>query len=722
MKRQRSGGGLGQRIRFVLTGTSVFWQHFILLAVMLALLASTLLIAGGRYAAVLRESYLDQAENGFHQNCESFASTLYQTYTVPTAVENSADYDNLLQAENGRLPATSKPIALAGLRNTFREILALLRMPADTTCFLYLRDGNAVCTRNRADTDAAACFAEYIRLGGMDSAETLRTLNSVQFSRLLPEREVMVGETEQTGVLLLACPTDSRTVMGMLCTTESILELFRINTLPQGTYFRLDGTDGENLLTYGEPGENCYEFTAAIRGVRCQATIGIPESYFSSLLKPTRTFEWILLGVTLLVGFLVCFLLSAMTTMPLRRLLSSYSLPEETATHRNEIRHLADLLASSRMESAEIHQILSSSVLVKVFSGGVLTEKEESKLLSAYPFVENPCRIAILHTTGTLEEFGQTAITELLQEHLPETFACGTVNNLETGLLLPDDEDSLHQLAQVLAGVNSQLSVDGLSLLCGVSATFAGVRSVYAAVRQARFSIPIRESSYIEVYSPEESGDERPGVFSWLTHERLYQAVMKNDRADTVDFIRALAADKYSTGDAKEVFYNVRFVVRSTAREMELPLPEADSLEYHEEMRPKENFKQLEMLVTTLFDRLHARQETNTNTTLRNLVAYIRENYRSADLSANQMATHFALPVKTVYAAVREHTGMNFNEYLVSVRMKEAAKLLCTTQKSVDEIAVLCGYPAQSTFYRVFGKYYGESPNHYRGLHGGSQK
>ena len=49
--------------------------------------------------------------------------------------------------------------------------------------------------------------------------------------------------------------------------------------------------------------------------------------------------------------------------------------------------------------------------------------------------------------------------------------------------------------------------------------------------------------------------------------------------------------------------------------------------------------------------------------------------------------------------------------------MKEAARLLCTTQKPVDEIAEACGYPAQSTFYRVFKKYYGDSPSKYRSLH-----
>ena len=165
------------------------------------------------------------------------------------------------------------------------------------------------------------------------------------------------------------------------------------------------------------------------------------------------------------------------------------------------------------------------------------------------------------------------------------------------------------------------------------------------------------------------------------------------------------------------MFYNVRFVVRSTAKEMMLPLPEADTLEYREEMRPKENFRVLEELACTLFDRLHARKETDAKGALENVVAYVTENFRNPDLSATMAATHFALPVKTVYAAIREKTGKNMGDFIIDLRMKEAAKLLCTTQKSVDEIAAWCGYPAQSTFYRVFKKYFGESPSKYRSLH-----
>ncbi|MBQ7566553.1 MAG: helix-turn-helix transcriptional regulator [Oscillospiraceae bacterium] len=704
-------------MRGLLRGTSVFWQYFVLLLAMLLLALAMLYASGARYTQILTETYLQQREISFRRDCESFSATLYSTYSVPAAIQSTADYDNLRRAANGQYPESSKPIVLSALRTSLRTTMALIRNGECAECFLYFPVADAVCTQTRAFEDAAACFDGYLRYEDRTADELLTELRSTSLIRLLPEENVSIGGSETPCLTLLHHPAGTAPVMGVLYPREAVLRAFRMDTLPDDAYLCLTDGSGTVLLTCGDPeSADRYEFTCNLTGVRGQATLGVPKDYFTTLVAPARRYSLILLGAMLLIGLALCFAMALVGTMPLRRLLKRFGLPNESS-QRNEIRRLADLLANSRIETDEIHRLLSSSVLARMFTGGLLSPAEEEKLLKAYPMLSGPCRIAIVHSATALEEFGQADVTELLREHLPEQFACGTINALETGILLPDDEQNLHELAMVLSGVNSQLRVDGLTVLCGVSAPFTGVPSVYAAVRQAQFSIPIRESSYIEVFSAEETGEDRPGVYSWLTHERLYQAVIKNDRTDTLEFVRSLGADRYAPGAAKEVFYNVRFVIRSTANELELPLPEADALEYHEEMRPKENFRRMEDLVTTLFDRLAARQETDAENVQENVVAYIGANFRDPDLNAQTLATHFSLPLKTVYAAVRDRTSMNLGDYLVSVRMKEAAKLLCTTQRSVDEIAVACGYPAQSTFYRVFRKYYGESPNRYRSLH-----
>lgn len=718
MKRREDKFKCRDWLRRGFTGVPVFWQHFILLAVVLVLALGAQLLSNAGYSRIITDSYLRQAEGSFRGHCEDFSAMLYEAYTVPSVVESGEDYKNLQRIQSGQLPETSKGLILSRLQDTLAQTLGLVSSGGTEEYFLFFPDYDAVCTQSRTFSRGEDCFDSYICFDGMSAQDVLAWMKEPGLVRLSAEMPVTVGGKKTDSLVLLVRPSNANGILGFIYDRQTVLELFDIPRLPEETYFQILNDRGDTMLSVGQQRpDRAYAFTAAIQGIGGQATLSIPESYFSEITRPTRIFGVLFLGLTLLLGLLLCWVFSGVGTRPLRSLLAAYGL-EGGEVSRNEIHRLADILASSQLESEAVNQILSTSVLVRVLSGGVLTEKEEKKLLESYPILEGCCRIAIVHTTAAVEDFGQAEITELVAEHLPDTFACSTVSGLETGVLLPDDPDSLTELAKVLAGVNHQLNMDGLSVLCGVSAPFSGVHSAYAAVRQARFSIPIRESSYIEVYSTEQTGDERPGVFSWLTHERLYQAVMKNDRADTVEFIRALAADKYySAADAKEVFYNVRFVVRSTANEMQLPLPEADTLEYREEMRPKENFRVLEDLVCTLFDRLNARQETNTNKTLENVVAYVSENFRNPELSANLVATHFALPLKTVYAAVRDTTGKNMGDFVIDLRMKEAARLLCTTQQSVDEIAAECGYPAQSTFYRVFKKYYGESPSKYRSLH-----
>ena len=716
---QNKPAPLTGRLLARLSNASVFWLYFVLMAVILVLAAVTQYLSSNWYTDLLTENYMKQTENAFYENCDALASSITGTYTVPAAVADTVDYENLQRVAAGQLPRAAGGLALSGIRSSF----ATLTGSAQAGCterFLYFPSANALCTATRIYTEAEECFESDLQYDGVSAEELTERFRTSPMISGIPAMNISPGGGEpETCVTFLFRASRTGIVLGMLYSAEDLHDALRFSDMPSDSYLRITAADGTMLYASGEEtaGESYHVLTRALRGVGWTASVGIPHRYFSALTKPAHLFAATLLGVTLLIGLLLCLLFSSVGTRPLRKLLSSYAANDEAGERRNELLRLAELLSSSRLRTQEVSRILSFNRLVRVFSGGTLTQEDEARLPEAYPMLNEPCRIAVVHTAVPNEDFAQSAVTELLREHLPERFTAVTVSRLETGILLPDDADALHELAGVLEGVNSQLKVDGISALCGVSAPFTGVGGIYAAVRQARFSVPIRESSYIEVYSAEESGDRRPGVFSWLTHEKLYQAVMSNDEEGTLAFIRSLAADRHAPGDVREVFYGVRFVLRSTAQELNVSLPEADTLEYHDEMRAKENFSRLEELVHLLFDRLRARRELNADKLSESVVAYLNENFRDPDLGAPEIAKHFTLPVKAVYAAVREQTGQSLGDYLTGVRMKEAAKLLCTTTESVDAVASACGYPAQSTFYRVFKKYYGESPNKYRSLH-----
>lgn len=63
---------------------------------------------------------------------------------------------------------------------------------------------------------------------------------------------------------------------------------------------------------------------------------------------------------------------------------------------------------------------------------------------------------------------------------------------------------------------------------------------------------------------------------------------------------------------------------------------------------------------------------------------------------------------------VKRHCGMTLTEYGQSYRMKQAAKLICTTTMSISKISQELGFENKAYFYRLFEKYYHMSPVSYR--------
>lgn len=92
---------------------------------------------------------------------------------------------------------------------------------------------------------------------------------------------------------------------------------------------------------------------------------------------------------------------------------------------------------------------------------------------------------------------------------------------------------------------------------------------------------------------------------------------------------------------------------------------------------------------------------------------YIRLNY-SSPLTLESVAAHINISPTYFSKKFKAATGFGYREYLVNVRLQEAAKMLIETSLSITDIAIRCGFNDSNYFGDVFKKAKGISPMSYR--------
>lgn len=100
--------------------------------------------------------------------------------------------------------------------------------------------------------------------------------------------------------------------------------------------------------------------------------------------------------------------------------------------------------------------------------------------------------------------------------------------------------------------------------------------------------------------------------------------------------------------------------------------------------------------------------------TITRLDAYLSEHF-TEDIDTAFLCEHFQIGKTTLYEMAKQSYGMGIAEYIRTLRMEHAKKLLTDHQElSIGEIAERCGFSDYNYFSTVFRKMTGVSPRKYR--------
>ena len=94
------------------------------------------------------------------------------------------------------------------------------------------------------------------------------------------------------------------------------------------------------------------------------------------------------------------------------------------------------------------------------------------------------------------------------------------------------------------------------------------------------------------------------------------------------------------------------------------------------------------------------------------LLFYINENFNQ-DLSLDTLSSEMGLHKTYISKYFKECFNVGFNQYLTSIRLKNALILMNDGKHSITDCAMESGFNSMRTFYRVFSKEFGCTPKEY---------
>ncbi len=93
---------------------------------------------------------------------------------------------------------------------------------------------------------------------------------------------------------------------------------------------------------------------------------------------------------------------------------------------------------------------------------------------------------------------------------------------------------------------------------------------------------------------------------------------------------------------------------------------------------------------------------------------FVEHNYSNPDLSVDMLSKALGLSRSQVFRIFKKNYSLSPHDYITNFRIEKACNMVKKTNKTVEEIAYLCGYRSGSTLIKVYRRINGTTPKNNR--------
>lgn len=217
--------------------------------------------------------------------------------------------------------------------------------------------------------------------------------------------------------------------------------------------------------------------------------------------------------------------------------------------------------------------------------------------------------------------------------------------------------------------------------------------------------------------------------FSENTEEELIRLICKKDMVEIESWLTLYFQDLLTKIQDKNLIfiriYSLLGRILKFLYEMNLDTGDLEAEIIHvytqfDSFHTYEQFvKWLTKLCSIVCKKLDSSLQNYHNQVYSTALSYIKENFESSTLCLNDIARHANISPAYLSSLFKKVCGQSISDTIASLRIENACHYLTSTNLSLKEISVKCGYANQYYFSNSFKRRLGVSPSAYREANGG---
>jgi two-component system, response regulator YesN len=492
--------------------------------------------------------------------------------------------------------------------------------------------------------------------------------------------------------------------------------------------------DNDMIITYTTSAQNGWKYVVVL-----------PSDIVLEKLNDFKLINWIIFGVSALVGIIIAILLAYHNSKPLLNIikqLKDFIAEDASSADAFSIINgsVSQLITNNKALSEDINSqkpLIQAAFLDKLLRGQIYNETELSGLTSylGINIYKNKFLVLLLriyYNDAEEIKFNQEIIQEL---NVSKAVVRGTVARaLGSNAHIHDvdyhtisvlwnfdsiESDSVHDFIEnniksikfdLLGSYNMKIHVGGGDIYDNPLEIW---QSFEQAEQALNYSLNHKGTITWHNNIPK---DSEAYYYPLDLEQRLINHAKVGDFNQAQKLLTIIQEENFKSRNLSPLMSKeLIFELKSTVIKLMSQFTDEDTIKKRiKSIDPnnsiESNFELLENIYNKVCDLVLSQKSSQNIELMDKIKRFIQTNYMHQDLSLYKVSSQFSLSEGYFSHLFKEQTGINFTDYLENVRMDHAKDLLKNRDLSINDISEMVGYNSAQSFRRAFKRVCGVNP------------